>query len=535
MGIDYPVMRRILQVKLVMNSRRSATVINREQSDRKNSYLFSLAVYAFMGALIGLLLLLPVQLFFKMSIVMGMILFLLLTTMISDFSSVLLDVQDRAILLTRPVSVKTLNAAKLLYILYYLAGITLSLSGVSLIVGLYKYGIWFFLTMFLVLILICSFCLLFTAIFYFAILHLFSGEKLRDIINYFQILLTVFMTVLYQLIGRMFHFIDLNIQIHLHWWSYLLPSSWFAAPFVLLFSDERGAAYFDLSAIGIIIPVLALILYIRVAAPAFERNLQKLTNAGGGRVKGLSGLHHISALLCPDHTERVFFEFTCSMLKNERKLKLRLFPNLTLGFIMPFIMLLSMVNAATSMSGFLQMISQGKYYLFLYFSLILYSTLFSVISNSESYRGAWIYRAMPVDHPGLVFKGAMKAFLYKYIVPFYLVTCIAFLMLWGVRIVPDLIVIFLNLILVMLLIFLLSAKTLPFSQDFRTGQNAGSIGAAFLAALLCGGMAAAHGLLATRLNNGGLALIFGISAVLTFFLWRRCFRVDWDRIIRDAK
>ena len=76
-----------------------------------------------------------------------MILFLLLTTMISDFSSVLLDVQDRAILLTRPVSVKTLNAAKLLYILYYLAGITLALAGVSLIVGLFKYGGWFFLTM----------------------------------------------------------------------------------------------------------------------------------------------------------------------------------------------------------------------------------------------------------------------------------------------------------------------------------------------------------------------------------------------------
>lgn len=533
MGVDYPVMRRILQVKLVMNSRRSATVINQEQSERKNPYLASLAIYAFMGVFIGLLILLPSPLFLKMSIVMGMILFLLLTTMISDFSSVLLDVQDRAILLTRPVNVRTLNAAKLLYILYYLAGITLSLAGVSLIAGLFKYGVWFFLTMFLILILICCFSLLFTAIFYFAILHLFSGEKLRDIINYFQVILTVFMTVVYQLVGRMFNLIDLNVQIDLHWWSYLLPSSWFAAPFVILFSDEHRAVFFLLSAIGIIVPVLALILYIKAAAPAFEQNLQKLTSADGGRTKGLSGLHKISALLCSNHDERVFFEFTCSMLKSERKLKLRLFPSLTLGVIMPFIMLLSLVHTATSMSDFLQTVLEGKYYLYAYFSIVMYSTLFSVIGKSEGYRGAWIYKAMPVDDPGLALKGAMKAFLYKYIVPFYLLTCVTFIVLWGIRIIPDLLIIFMNLILIMLFVFLFSKKELPFSQNFRTEQGTGSLGVVLLSMLLCGSMAAAHYLLATRMNYG-LALNLGISIVLAVFLWRKSFRISWGQIIRDA-
>lgn len=533
MRVDYPVMRRILQVKLVMNSRRSATVINQEQSERKNPYLASLAIYAFMGVFIGLLILLPSPLFLKMSIVMGMILFLLLTTMISDFSSVLLDVQDRAILLTRPVNVRTLNAAKLLYILYYLAGITLSLAGVSLIAGLFKYGVWFFLTMFLILILICCFSLLFTAIFYFAILHLFSGEKLRDIINYFQIILTVFMTVVYQLVGRMFNLIDLNVQIDLHWWSYLLPSSWFAAPFVILFSDEHRAVFFLLSAIGIIVPVLALILYIKAAAPAFEQNLQKLTSVDGGKTKGLSGLHKISALLCPNHDERVFFEFTCSMLKSERKLKLRLFPSLTLGIIMPFIILLSFAHTATSMSDFLKTVSQGKYYLYAYFSIVMYSTLFSVVGKSESYRGAWIYKAMPVDDPGLVLRGAMKAFLYKYIVPFYLLTCMIFILLWGIRIIPDLLIIFMNLILVLLFVFLLSKKELPFSQNFRTEQGTGSLGVVLLSILLCGSMAAAHYLLATRMNYG-LALNLGISTVLAVFLWRISFHISWEQIVRDA-
>lgn len=532
LGIDYPVMRRILQVKLFINSRRPATVLSRGESKRKNSYLSSLGIYAFMGFFIGLLVLFPSPLFLTMSIVMGMTLFLLLTTMISDFSSVLLDLQDRTILLTRPVSVKTLNAVKFLYILYYLVGITLSLAGVSLIIGLFKYGVWFFLTMLLILILICCFSLLFTAIFYFTILHLFSGEKLRDIINYFQIILTVFMTVVYQLIGRMFNVIDLNVQINLHWWSYLLPSSWFAAPFVVLFSDERRAEYFLLSAIGIIIPILALILYIKVAAPAFEHNLQKLASAGSRRTARPSRLHKISRLLCPNHDEQVFFEFTCSMLKSERKLKLRLFPSLTLGVIMPFIMLLSMVRPDTT-SAFVQTVSEGKYYLFIYFSVFIYATSFSAISRSESYRGAWVYRAMPIDNTGLVFKGAMKGFLYKYIIPFYLLTCVIFTLLWGTKIILDLLIIFVNLILVMLSVFLLSKKELPFSQDIRINQSSGSFGVALLSILLCGSLAAAHILLATRLHYG-LVLNFGISTVLTVFLWHKCFRIGWDQIVRDA-
>lgn len=161
-------------------------------------------------------------------------------------------------------------------------------------------------------------------------------------------------------------------------------------------------------------------LYIKATAPAFERNLQKLTSEGGGRTKGLSGLHKISVLLCSNREERVLFEFTYSMLKSERKLKLRLFSSLTLGVIMPFILLLSMIHAARTMSDFLKTVSKGKYCLYAYFLVVIYSTLFSAISRSESYQGAWIYRAMPVENPGLVFRGAMKAFLYKYISSYFI-------------------------------------------------------------------------------------------------------------------
>jgi hypothetical protein len=535
LGIDYQVMRRILKLKLVMNGRRASTVMNQGKAEGKNSFLLSLGLYAFLGLFIGIFMLLEYPLFLKMNIVLGMIMFLILTTMISDFSSVLLDVQDKDILLSRPVSGKTLSAAKLLHILYYLFSITISISGVSLIASIYKYGFLFFLTMLGTLMLICCFTILFTSILYFAILHLFSGEKLRDIINYFQIALSIFMTVAYQLIGRMFNLVDLNIQVSLHWWSFLLPSSWFAAPFSIFFMHEHAFSYRVLAITAVVVPVMALLLYTKVAAPAFERNLQKLTNGSGAKekLKRHALMRRVSKLVCYNPEEKVFFEFTCSMLKNERKLKLRLFPNLTLGVIMPFVMIFSLVNHASSISEALNTISQGKYYIYIYFSLIFFSTLFTLIRMSENDQGAWIYRAMPVGNPGCVLKGAMKAFLCKYVMPFYLLTCFLFIALCGVRILPDLILMFLNMMILMLVLFKFSRKELPFARPFDATQGGQNLGLFFLSFLLCAVLGVVHYMLTVRFDYG-LMINLAISLTLFVILWKTSFRISWEDIQKDA-
>jgi hypothetical protein len=328
----------------------------------------------------------------------------------------------------------------------------------------------------------------------------------------------------------------MNIQISVHWWNFLLPSSWFAAPFSIFFLKERGLYYILLAVTAVAVPVAALILYVKAAAPAFEKNLQKLTSGGGARVRAGSGAFRrlISGLVCFKSDERVFFNFTCNVLKSERKLKLRLFPNLTLGIIMPFVMMLSLGGRSKSITESLNVITHGKYYLFMYMSLIFFSTLFSLISMSESFRGAWIYRAAPVADPGSVLKGALKAFLYKYVMPFYLITCLIFTVLYGVRILPDLLLIFVNLMVLTLILFKFSKKELPFYKDFQTTQGASNIGLVFLSFALCGGLAAAHYFLG-KTYTWGFSLNLGISLVLFVLLWVFSFRIGWKDIVRDAE
>ncbi len=534
LGINYPMMRKILQIKFVMDERRVPTIMmNGKNSESKSSSLMSLFLYALIGLFIGIFMLPSFSLFFKMNIIIGMLIFMIMTTMISDFSSVLLDVNDKNILLPRPVDARTLSAAKLIHIVVYLFGITVALSGGSLMIGLIRYGFWFFLVFLAEIVLICGFVILLTSLLYYAILTFFSGEKLKDIINGFQIVLTIFMTVMYQFIGRIFDFSNLNIGFTPQWWNVFLPSTWFAAPFILLMEHNFNLYYVLLSLVGIIIPIITMTLYVKVVAPRFERNLQKLSRSSGSSVMKRRSLQRSAAgIICFNRIEKLFFRFTQQMLSNERKLKLKVYPSLALSVIMPFILFFSILGREPLSADTFAAIRQGKYYLYLYFSAAFFPSLFMMISASENYRGAWIYKALPIDNPSVVLKGALKGFLCKYIIPIYLSAGLIFSVIFGFRILPDLVLIFINILVLILTIFRFSKKELPFYKDFESAQNGGNTGMVFLSFGLCGLLAAVHYVF--TFFPFGIVINIGVSLAASVILWKISFKISWKDICKEA-
>lgn len=529
LGVDYPMMRKILQLKFMMDDRRVPTVMmnSRRDAASKANFRTSLLIYAFIGVFIGLFLLLPLPLFFGMNLVMGMLIFMIMTTMISDFSSILLDVRDKSILLPRPVEPRTLNAAKLIYIVAYLARITLALSAGSLAVGTLRRGAVFFFLFLLQLVLICGFVILLTSLLYYAILTVFSGEKLKDIINYFQIVLTVFITVGYQFLGRVFDLSSLNGTFSPAWWNVFLPSMWFSAPFSLLLEHDFSPFYAGFSLLAVVIPVVTTVLYVKVVAPRFERNLQKLNSGGESRpAKKRAFQRAVSNLICFDPLEKVFFRFTQQMLANERKLKLRLYPSLAFSVMMPFLFFVSFFSRQSFSTAY-ESFTQGRYYLYLYFSAAVFPPLFSSVSTSENYRGAWIYRALPVESPAAVMKGAFKAFLCKYVLPIQVLMSVIFLALFGVKIIPDLLLIFANTMVLILVTYKFSKKELPFCQDFQYTQNGSSMGMFFLSFLLCGFLVLVHYVLA-EYTDFGVWINTAVSLGAAVLLWRISFQITWE-------
>lgn len=536
-GVDYPTMRRILQVQLTMDERRVPTILTNQKKIRSgNFFKSSLITYGILGFFVGLLMLVPFPLFYKMNLAFGIIIFMVMATMISDFSTVLLDVKDKNILLPRPVDARTVNTAKLLHIVIYLFTITMSISGLALLVGLFKYGVAFALIFMFELVLICCLVVFFTSVLYMAVLSFFDGEKLKDMINYIQVLLSVFMLVGYQFMGRIFNLTRLTVTFHPAWWHFLIPTTWFAAPFSL-FTEHNSSQYFTaLSLLALIVPTVATVLYMTLVLPYFEGKLQKLNSSSMRANKGAAVREKIQRaaanLLCFSRTEKAFYQFTQNMLSNERKLKLQLYPQLAFALVMPFLMLPGIIEDGVSWSDILVDLANSKLYLAVYWSAIFLAFTATMISSSENFSGAWIYRALSIESPVPLLKGALKAFIVKFVIPIYLLIALIFVLLCGLKIIPGLILIFINMIMVLLFIFKLNRKELPFYRDFQVTQGTNRMGIMLTSMLVCGLCALVH-LLLTYVPFGVILNIV-LSLVIVMVLWRKSFNITWKEIIKDA-
>lgn len=534
LGINYNQMRMILKVKLTLDHRNVPTILaNQKNANSKNMALKSMLIYTFMGLMISIFVWVPFSAFYKMNLIFGMIIFMILSTMIADFSTVLLDVKDKNILIPRPIQSKTIKMAKTIHIFYYLCRITLALSGPSLLMSLMHYGPAFFFIMLIEMVLICGLVMFFTSLLYFAILNVFDGEKLKDIINYFQIALTIFITISYQFIGRMFDITQMDVSFSPKWWNYLIPTTWFAAPLNILTEKSYSTFYITSTVLAVIIPIAASIVYFKWIVPYFEQNLQKLNDNSGGKKKSRKAFSlrkAIANLVCSDKQERAFFIFTQNMIASERKLKLQLYPSLTFSIVMPFI-LIFVTASHQSFTETLNTLHTSKSFLWIYLGVAMVSFSVNFISFSEKYKGAWIYKALPIENPAIALKGAFKSFLCKFNIPLIGILCIIFVLLCGPRIIPDVLLMLVNMLLLSISFFKISSKRLPFYKDFQNMQSGNNVAITFLLIAVCGVLAGIH--YAVSIVPFGVTINIAISAAITMIIWHFSFKLKWEDIETD--
>jgi hypothetical protein len=235
-GIDMESLHAIVQTKLMMDKRRVYMQWKpRQQNENRNHLIMVMLVYGLFGVFIG------AAIYTIPSFVLGMIIahtyfiFMMAMTLVSDFSTVLLDTTDNQVILPRPVSSQTLFMARLLHILIYLLQFTISLALVPVVFTAFKYGLLTAIAMCFTALLSVLLAVFFTYLLYLLILRFSNEQKLRDIVTYFQIAVTVIFTVGLQILPRMIHLLNFNFA--LHWYSYLLPPVWRSS------RPESAAAY----------------------------------------------------------------------------------------------------------------------------------------------------------------------------------------------------------------------------------------------------------------------------------------------------
>ncbi|WP_432362588.1 hypothetical protein [Sporosarcina sp. UB5] len=525
-GIDYNAMETILRMKLTMDGRRTPTIFNAQKKKDGNQFLKSLWIYGLYG-----LMLIPFLLFgdghyiFQMSIVFGITMFILTTTMVSDFSSVLLDVRDKTVLQTKPVSSRTINTAKIIHILIYMFFITGAFIAIPLVVGLLKKGIAFTLVFIAALLFTMLFIVVITSLVYFAVLRFFDGEKLKDIINYVQILLSVGVIVGYQIVIRAFNFVDFDLTYTFSWWHVFLPPVWFGAAFELLLNKDFSTELILISALALLVPILSMYIYVRLM-PSFERNMDKLMSESKNRKKKSSWWVELWAkLCCRNEEEKTFFRFGALMMQQEREFKLKVYPSLGFSIVFPFIFIFTELQMRT-----LAEISTGKMFLLIYFGNMMIPTIVHMLQFSVNHKGSWLFKAAPIRQPATAYSGTLKAFLVKLYMPVFILLSIAFIAIFTWRIVPDLFAVLFGAILQTLLTYKwMNAGEFPFTQSFEFAQSEGSA-KMFLVNLGAGIFVVGH-LIASAIT-GGIYVYIALLLIAIFIGWRKVFPMKGDLPVR---
>ncbi|MDB1954020.1 hypothetical protein PMY38_02180 [Clostridium tertium] len=529
-GVDYDIFRIILQAKLTMDGRRKATVFNNESKKKNresNEFYKALILYAFIGLFFGLMLIFKMNLMYQMAAYFSAIMFMILTIFISDFSYVILDVRDKNILATKGVSSKTINAAKITHICIYIIYLTLALAGISLIIS-FKQGIGYFLIFLIEIILIDIFMIIITALSYLLVLKIFDGEKLKDMINFVQIGLSIFMVVIYQIIPRIFQFIDVgNITYTEKIWHILIPPIWFAAPLSMVAGEGITTYKIIMTVLAVLIPIIALLAYLKLT-PTFEKYLQKLNNNNEKSNEKSKTLLRIGKIICKDKVERAFYNLSLGIINSEREFKLKVYPNMALGIIFPFIFM-TIGLQGEGISDIRNSLINSKFYLSIYSFALMIPNILIMLRYSERYNGAWIYEVAPIKKISSIYKGVIKGALFKLIIPPYIIISIIFIAIFSPSVIKHIIVAFLALILITMVDFSVNSKVYPFSKKFEGTNNTGDSIVSFMISFMF--ILIGIGIhFATSFFSIGIYIYGAILLVLDILLWKVSFNISKKKL-----
>lgn len=466
-GVEYEKMRLIVSMKLTLDKRKN------NSSENKNSLMQSVILYLVIGLVASRIIVMPIDIMTKMTVLFALIFVMLLTCFITDFSSVILDTYDRHIIGITDVKDITLNMAKIVHIIIYISIISLSISAFSIIMILMAYNIGFCLLFILCMILMDFLLIMMTSVIYYLLIKIFKGEKLKDVLNLFQIFMIFVFSIMYYFITSSLSDIQINYTFSINAYDLFIPFMWFASLFCVIFYGKIQTLYIIMAILGIIVPILSILIYIKLT-PAFERNLDKLEQVSYNEKDSKSKKSFASKLankICKNNEEKSFFEFIYTNLSRDREFKTRVYPTLASGIIMPLVLLFVTYDRSISIMEYLKSLSTTNNFLNIYLAVILLQNCILLLKYSKEYEASFIYDVLPISKKKNIYSAEFKVIIIKLFVPIFIIIGIPYLILFKAKFIVHLLIAFVSTIFISMGTFRVNDKSLPFSEDYAVTAN----------------------------------------------------------------
>lgn len=466
-GVEYEKMRLIVSMKLTLDKRKN------NSSENKNSLMQSVILYLVIGLVASRIIVMPIDIMTKMTVLFALIFVMLLTCFITDFSSVILDTYDRHIIGITDVKDITLNMAKIVHIIIYISIMSLSISAFSILMILMAYNIGFCLLFILCMILMDFLLIMMTSVIYYLLIKIFKGEKLKDVLNLFQIFMIFVFSIMYYFITSSLSDIQINYTFSINAYDLFIPFMWFASLFCVIFYGKIQTLYIIMAILGIIVPILSILIYVKLT-PAFERNLDKLEQVSYNEKDSKSKKSFVSKLankICKNNEEKSFFEFIYTNLSRDREFKTRVYPTLASGIIMPLVLLFVTYDRSMGIMEYLKSLSTTNNFLNIYLAVILLQNCILLLKYSKEYEASFIYDVLPISKKKNIYSAEFKVIIIKLFVPVFIIIGIPYLILFKAKFIVHLLIAFVSTIFISMGTFRINNKSLPFSEDYAVTAN----------------------------------------------------------------
>lgn len=480
MGVNTQQLKSILTIKLAMDDRRpSSFQQTRAQKNKKPVKLATLGT---------MLLTLLMGTFFLFSFFVGnddvtkgtiyfsMYIFMLAATLISDFTSVLIDVRDNMIILPKPVSDKTFLLSRLLHIVIHISKLILPMTLPAMVL-LAKYrGIGGVSSFAFLVFLATLFTIFLINALYIFILRVTTPEKFKTIISYFQIFIAILFYASYQLVPKLINKAAIeNYRVGDSPFIWLAPPYWFANTWHLLNNADFSIAAIISMVLSIAVPIASIWVVIKYFAPNFNRKLSMISGSEGStspiakdgkpiRSTTSTYLTLVSKWFSRKGAERMSFLLTYKISSRSREFKMKVYPSM--GYLVVYLVMIFFTNKKISLSDLHYGTTSSK---ILFISLIYFSSFILImacgqIQYSEKFKAAWIYFTTPIKEPGLLISGAIRAMIVKFYFPLITIVSILSVVFMGPAIIPNLVLACANQLFITAMVGYISIRELPFSH-----------------------------------------------------------------------
>jgi ABC-2 type transport system permease protein len=537
LGVNFEQLAAIVEVKLKMDNRRSRfSHMSKSNKESNASFYWTLFLYMLFSTVFAVIIAVSGSITAVYSVVFSYIMVMLGMTLITDFSAVILDSSDNAVLLPRPIDDRTLFIARITHIMMYLLSILLALCIPTLIVTAVKHGIGV-ACMFLIISLLDLLLVVFlTNIFYLILMKFTSEERLRNIINSFQIVVTFIIMGGYRLVGRLIN-IDVlmsNVAVQTKWWHYLVPPIWMGNSMDVAINHHLDSTKFIFIFLTITVPFLVVFLVNNIFSDVFSQkisgiDIEKREEKQIHKIENEDFLSRLSKVFTGTPIERGAFEFVWKITARDRKFKLRVYPSLAYLLIYPILMIGSGNNNGSSIWQQVQNLSEspniGIMIIYLCGTILL--TIRSQISQSEEFKASWIYNLAPITQPGEILSGTLRSVLVKFVLPVCIVLSIVLSIIWGVSMLDDLIFGMLTIINLDLLLSIGMSSELPFSAEVKK-NGGGSFARNLMYVFITGIIGIIHYFL---MQVPYLIAVFDLfQLILSLYLFKKYREISWSKI-----